>query len=151
MAFNARDFFTRFATAVNARDRATLEPMFHPDFSATSPQTGEIARGFAQFWEQLLSYPGGAPDMPLLPEARLYGDDERWAITPSYTVVPLKAPNEFTVIDRTQYPDGTVWHSVALVEIRDELLFRLELFFAPEMPAPLAQSMAAFGGEIGNG
>ena len=143
MAANARDFFTRFATAVNARDRVTLEGMFHPEFITTSPQTGEVARGFDPFWEQLLTYPGGAPDMPL--ETRLLGDDDRWAITPSYTVVPLSAPNEFTVINRTEYPDGSIWHSVAMVELRDDLLYRLEVYFAPEMPAPLAESIARFG------
>jgi hypothetical protein len=142
MATNPREFFTRFSRAVNARDRDTLVGMFHREFEAVSPQTGEVSRGFEQFWDQLVSYPGGAPDMPELPETRLLGDEERWAITPSYTVIPLRTPNDFTVIDRTIYPDGTAWHTVALVELRDDLLYRIELYHAPEMPPPL---MAAVG------
>jgi hypothetical protein len=31
-----------------------------------------------------------------------------------------------------------------LVELRDERLFRLESFFAPELPAPLAESIATY-------
>ncbi len=115
--------------------------MIHPEFTAWSPQSGEKASGFAAFWAQLESYPGGAPDMPLLPDTRLLGDDDRWMITPSYTVVPLAKPNEFTIIDRTTYPDGTTWHAVALVELRDDLLYRLETYFAPELPAPLAENI----------
>ena len=140
MAFNAREFFTRFATAVNERDKDTLSGMFHSDFTTTSPQTGERSRGFEQFWEQLVAYPGGAPNMQL--ESRLLQDEDRWAITPSYTVVPLSAPNEFTVIDRTQYPDGSLWHTVALVRLREGLLYDIDFYFAPEMPAPL---IAAIG------
>ena len=143
MAANAREFFTLFSTATNARDRDTLAAMFHPEFTSFAPQTGELSRGFEKFWEQLVSYPGGAPDMPQLPDTRLLGDDERWAITPSFTVVPLRTPNEFTIIDRSEYPDGTVWHTIALVELRDDLLHRIEIYYAPELPAPLAESMRA--------
>jgi hypothetical protein len=142
---NGREFFTRFATAVNSRDRRVLESMFHPEFTAWSPQSGERSRGFAEFWAQLEAYPGGAPEMPQLPDSRLIGDDERWAITPSYTVVPLAAPNEFTVLSAVAYPDGTRWHSVAFVELRDHLIYRMEFYFAPELQAPLAQSIEAFG------
>ena len=91
------------------------------------------------------SYPGGAPNMPLLPDARLIRDDERWAITPSYTVVPLASPNEFTVLSATAYPDGRRWHVVSMVELRDDSIYRMEFYFAPELAAPLAESIAAFG------
>jgi len=145
VARHARDLFTRFAKAVNARDRTTLEPMFHPEFTATSPQSGERSRGFEGFWAQMESYPGGVPEMPGLPDARLLVDDDRWAITPAYTVVPLTAPNQFTIVAATAYPDGQRWHVVSMVELRDELIYRMEFFFAPELPAPLSDSIAAYG------
>lgn len=137
MAFDAREFFVAFAAAVNDRDREALRRMIHPDFVASIPQSGERAAGFEPFIEQLESYPGGAPDMPTLSDARIIGDDQRWAITPSYTVVPLSAIDEFVVLAGVRYPDGRLWHTVSVVEIRDRKLFRMENYFAPEMPAPL--------------
>jgi hypothetical protein len=146
VSFNAREYFTRFAAAVNARDKETLRGMFHPEFSAWTPQSGERSTGFDSFWAQLETYPGGAPEMPILPDVKLLQDDDRWAITPSYTVVPLSSAHEFTVISRTTYPDGSVWQAVSLVEMRDELIIKFEFFFAPELPAPLLESMATYGG-----
>ena len=145
MAVNPRDFFVRFVRAVNTRNKPALEAMFHPEFTAWSPQSGERSRGFADFWAQMESYPGGVPEMPALPDARLIGDDERWAITPSYTVVPLAAGNEFTVLSAATYPDGTRWHVVSMVELRDDLMYRMEFYYAPELAAPLAESIGAFG------
>ena len=145
MPVNTRDLFTRFAAAVNARDQQTLRHMFHPEFIAWSPQSGERSIGFDGFWAQMENYPGGVPEMPTLPDARLLGDDDRWAITPAYTVVPLAAPNEFTILSTTTYPDGQRWHVVSIVELRDELIYRMEFFFAPELPAPLTDSIAAYG------
>jgi hypothetical protein len=119
--------------------------MFHPEFATLSPQSGEQSVGFEGFWAQMETYPGGVPEMPTLPHARILNDDERWAITPSYTVVPLSAAQEFTVVARATYPDGTVWHTVSLVEMRNELIFRMEFYFGPELPAPLMKSMASYG------
>lgn len=144
MPVNARELFSRFASAVNSRDKAALEPMFHPEFTAWTPQSGERSQGFAEFWAQLLDYPGGAPEMPQLPDARIMGDEERWAITPSYTVVPLAAANEFTALSAVVYPDGVRWHTVSIIELRDDLIYRIEFYFAPELAAPLADSIAAY-------
>jgi hypothetical protein len=144
VTLNPREFFTAFATAMNARDYSTLEGMVHPDFVTFMPQSGEQSRGLEGFRLQGDAYPGGAPDVPPLPEVRLFGDDERWAITPAFTVVPLASPSDYTIVGRVTYPDGNVWHSVLMVELRDERLYRMEVYFAPELPAPLAESIATF-------
>jgi hypothetical protein len=144
MAFNPREFFMAFATAMNERDYETLGRLLHPDFVAFMPQSGEQSRGVEGFKLQSEAYPGGVPDMPQLPDVKFVGDDELWAITPSFTVVPLATPNEFTIISRVTYPDGVAWHSIVMVELRDELLYRTEFFFAPELRAPLAESIARY-------
>jgi hypothetical protein len=141
---NARQLFERFVALINDRDKAALQKMFHPEFFADAPQSGERSRGFEQFWAQLEGYPGGGLDAPFVPDTRILGDDDRWAITPAYTVVPLSAPNEFTMLYRDVYPDGTAWHIVMFVELRAELLYRIETYFAPELPAPLAESIADY-------
>jgi len=58
--------------------------------------------------------------------------------------VPLASKNEFTVLMRSQYPDGRWWHLITLVELRDEKIYRTVNYFAPELPAPLAESIATY-------
>jgi hypothetical protein len=79
-----------------------------------------------------------------MPEIRLLGEDERYAMSPAYTVVPLASPNDYTVVVRSQYPDGSWWHVINLVQIREGKLYRLDNYFAPELPSPLAESIAAY-------
>jgi hypothetical protein len=145
VATNGRELFARFVVALNARDRDTLNSMFHPDFVAEIPQSGEQSRGFASFWAQIEEWPDGSPTAPELPDARLLGDDDRWAITPAYTVVPLSSSNKFTLLYHSVYPDGTAWFVIVLIELRDEKVFRMENYFAPEIPAPLSESIATYG------
>jgi len=129
---------------MDERDFATLEKMIHPDLVSDMPQSGERTVGFAGFRAQLEQYPGGGVQNPVATDARLLADAERWAITPAYTVVPLAGRKEFTVLFRAQYPDGRWWHMLTLVELRDEKIYRTVNYFAPEMPAPLAESIAAY-------
>ena len=139
----AQELFNRFATALNEGDLEAIGGMLHRDFVADSPQSGERSRGFEAFRAQFTSYPGGVPDTPM-PDVRIAVDEQRWAITPSFTVVPLASGSDFTFAMRSQYPDGSWWHVVTLVELRDDKIYRLEFYFAPELRAPLAESIAAF-------
>ena len=127
----------RFIRAMYDQDADFLRENMNPDFLSDLPQSGERSRGFEQFWAQLVAYPGGgpAPDEEL-PEFRVVGDDERWALTPGYSIVPLANANEFTIVGSTRYPDGVLWHMIMSIELRDEKLYRMVSFFAPEMPAP---------------
>lgn len=144
MSFDAQQFLVELFTGLATRDRERVERLVHPEFTSEIRQSGERSRGFRDFWTQFEDYPG-APPVPDVPQIRLLGERERWAMSPAYTVVPLASPNDYTVVTRTQYPDGTWWHVVGLVEIRDGKLFRMENYFAPELAAPLAESIAAYG------
>jgi SnoaL-like protein len=142
--FDAQAFFVKFVRAVDELDFTTLESLIHPDLVADSPQSGERSFGFDGFRAQLEQYPGGGVENPLPTTGRLIADEDRWAITPSYTVVPLTSRNEFTALLRAQYPDGSWWHIITLVELRDEKVYRTVSYFAPELPAPLGESIAAY-------
>jgi hypothetical protein len=145
MAFDARAFFFRFAKALDAQDYETVESMTHPDFAADMPQSGERIRGMEAWARQFSAYPNNDQIVTETDDAKIFGEEDRWAISPAYTVVPLAASNTFTTTFRTRYPDGVWWHIITYVELRDEKMYRMQIFFAPEMPAPLAQSIAAFG------
>lgn len=144
MSFDARAFFERFIAALNARDFATVEQMTHPEFIGDSPQSGERSRGYKSWEIQLSQYPGADDIVTEVADSGIIGGDERWAISPAYTVVPLASSNEYTTLLRARYPDGSWWRIVSHVELRDEKLYRMESFYAPELPAPLAESIAKF-------
>jgi hypothetical protein len=139
-----REIFTRLVRAIETSDAATIESLVHPDFVADMPQSGERVRGVAAIIAQNESYPSGPVDPGQwdLDQATIVGEEERWAISPAYSVIPLATANKFTIVQRAQYPDGSWWRVVILAELRDEKLYRGEFFFAPEMPPPL---MAAIG------
>lgn len=131
-----RDLFTRFVAAMNAQDRDALAEMMAPDYVGFYPQSGERFHGFAAFWAQLERYPGGLDSGADTDQAMLIGDDERWVITPGYTVLPLSAPERYTTVVRTSYPDGSIWHIVSIVQIRDGRIAASETYFAPEFEPP---------------
>ena len=118
------------------------------DDEAVAPEqhseAGERSRGFEGFWAQLEGYPDGGVETWSGTTSRLLPEQDRWAITPAYTVVPLASPADFTVLMRAQYPDGSWWHILVVVEMRDERIYRTTNYFAPELPAPLAESIAAY-------
>lgn len=144
MTFDPRDFFERFIDALRVHDMDKMRAMTHDDFVADGPQSGERFRGWQSWETQLREYPGVDQIIPIVEEAQIIGDAERWAISPGYTVVPLAAPDKYTTLLRSQYPDGSWWRVVLIVELRDQKMYRLEAFYAPELPAPLAESIAAF-------
>jgi hypothetical protein len=140
-----REFFRRWLDAMNALDFDTLESMLLPDVVSEYPQSGEVVRGFAALRKELESYPGGIPrDSNDVDSANVVEDSERWMITPAYTVVPMSAPGRYTTVVNAIYPDGSRWSIVTVVEMRDDRIAGLRSFFAPHLPAPLAESIASF-------
>jgi hypothetical protein len=134
---NLHDLFRRYTNAISERDYATLESLVHADFVMEYPQSGERFKGFAAFKTQLESYPGGLPAAEVDdPTTKVVGDDERWAISPGYTVLPLAGPERFTSIARVPYPDGSRWWVVSILTVKDDKMFHSETYFAPEFEPP---------------
>lgn len=137
MSSPTRDLFNRFVAAMNALDFETLEELIHPDYVGDYPQSGERFRGFAAFRAQLEHYPGGLQAGAADPAAaQVVGDDQRWVITPGYTVLPLAGPERYTTVVRTRYPDGSMWYVISIVQVRDGRIAASETYFAPEFEAP---------------
>jgi len=139
MAESVNDFFTRYARAVALQDFDALEQMIHPDFVGFYPQSGERFNGFAAMRKHLESYPGGLKSDEADPgdfKAMVIGAEQRWAISPGYTVLPLAGPERYTTIARAKYPDGTWWWVVGIVELRDGRIYRSDTYFAPDFEPP---------------
>jgi hypothetical protein len=137
MPESKQDFFKRYIRAIAERDFVLLEQMIHPDYVSDYPQSGERFRGFKAFREQLENYPGGLPAAePDDLNTKILGDEERWAITPGYTVLPLSGPERFTTVTRAPYPDGSRWWVVSILTLKDEKVIHAETYFAPEFDPP---------------
>ena len=137
MPESVSEFFRRYIRAIQEKDFGALEQMVHPDYSAEYPQSGERVRGFAAFRAQMENYPGGLPAADADdPRTKVLGDEERWAITPGYTVLPLAGPERYTTVSRALYPDGSRWWVVSILTLRDGKVAHAETYFAPEFDPP---------------
>nr|MDQ3553935.1 nuclear transport factor 2 family protein [Chloroflexota bacterium] len=115
-----RQIFERWVAAMGRLDFDALRQLIHPDYVQDFPQSGERLRGFEAFRAMVEHYPGGGIREGLEPgSAALIGDEDQWAITPGYTVVPLASGGAYTSFARTLYPDGTSWYVINVFRLRD--------------------------------
>ncbi len=123
-----------YARASVEGDLEALARLRHPDWTVDWPQTGERVRGNKAFSSIVQMYPGGSPKSAV---QRIVGSEDRWVMTPANTVVRLGGEgaawwSEWMVT----YPDGSDWHCVDLIELRDEQVYRETVYWAPPLPAP---------------
>jgi hypothetical protein len=79
-------------------------------------------------------YPGGRPIVEL---SRLVGSEDRWVVTPSNTVLKVAGSGDFWWGEwMMTYPDGQNYHVVDLIELRDGLVHRETVYWAPPFEAP---------------
>jgi hypothetical protein len=137
MPEETRQFFRRYIQAIAELDFATLEGMIHPDYVGDYPQSGERFKGFASLRAQLENYPGGINPARLEDSTtKILGDEDRWAISPGYTVLPLAGPERYTTVSRAAYPDGSRWWVVSILTLKDGKVHHAETYFAPEFDPP---------------
>ena len=99
-----------------AGDEAAYTELVHEDFVQEWPQTGERVRGKEACLNIARNYPGGPPQMTF---GSVTGEGDHWAVRAM-----------------SRYPDGTDYHVVSLLELRDGKVARQTDFFAPMYPAP---------------
>jgi len=132
---DARSVFEAYLRAANGRDMAALEGLFDDDFEDVYPQSGELTRGLANFRSIIEQYPGGG--YAGQGTDRLVGTEDRWVLTPSFTVVRIEGTGDtFTGVTRSRYPDGTDWYIVTIAQMRNGKLWRAETYFAQTFEPP---------------
>lgn len=124
----------RYGAAVATRDHATAEALRHPGWSVAWPQSGERVISSEAMRAIVDHYPGGAwVSRP----RRLLGSADEYAMTPAGTLVRVAGAGDVWTaewIDR--YPDGSDWHVVDIVELRDGLVYRETTYWAAPFEAP---------------
>lgn len=131
----AKDVMRRFLSAMTRMDLDAIRELLHSDHVLEHPQSGEVIRGRERFLAMLRAVPGGVPD-DSTDEARaqLYGDDDRWAVSPMLTPIRvIGSEGTYTTTVPIRLPDG-IWHLIAISEIRDGLIVRSVQYWAAEFP-----------------
>ncbi len=123
-----------YAHASAAGDTETLARVRHADWQALWPQSGERVVGHSCWVAMANSYPGGLPTIKL---DRLVGSEDRWVVTPGNTAARVAGTGDFWWGEwKMTYPDGKVYECVALIEMRDSLIWRETVYWAEPFAAP---------------
>ena len=130
----SRQIFERYLRALAERDMSALRELTHPDFEDLYPQSGELIRGFANLEAVITNYPGGTTGLGL---ERIVGGEDRFVRSPLFTIIRVEGDEgALTGIQRVRYQDGSVWMIIALCQLKDGLVHRMESYFAPLFDPP---------------
>ena len=123
-----------YAVACGMNDIPALTRLRHPDWSVVWPQSGERVVSHESWVAIAEQYPGGRPTVEL---SRLVGSEDRWVVTPGNTVLKVAGSGDFWWGEwMMTYPDGQTYHVVDLIELRDGMIHRETVYWAPPFEAP---------------
>jgi hypothetical protein len=126
----------RYAEAIVSFDYDTLDRLRHPQWTASWPQSGETVHGSRNSTQIMQNYPGGAPRL-LMQGGRIVGSEDRWAVSPLGGVYRVAGEGENWWGEwRMAYPDGRIWSTVILVELRDGKIFHETQYWCEPFEAP---------------
>ncbi|MES2211222.1 MAG: nuclear transport factor 2 family protein [Chloroflexota bacterium] len=132
------DIVRAYMRATNDNDLDRLAELRHTDWTSEWPQSGERIRGDANMREIVDHFPGGLPEVRT---GRLIGSEDRWVMTPLYSVQRIVGSGDSWWADGTiRYPDGATWFYAAFVELRDGKVYRETEYFAEPFEAPAWRS-----------
>ena len=133
-----RDTIARYVRAVHDQDLDTMTALQHPDFVEDWPQSRERIRGRDNFRRLMESYPGGLEGADAdVSMDRVVGGEDRWMIAPTFAMIRVSGADDVhTAILKLRYPGGEEWFMVALIELKDGLIYRATSFFAPTYEPP---------------
>ena len=124
----------RYAAASARNDLEELRQLRHPGRTVEWPQSGERVHSSESFAAIVERYPGGRPTVEV---SRIVGSEDRWVVTPGNTVLKVVGSGDsWWGAWMMTYPDGQEYHVVDLIELRDGLVHRETVYWAPPFEAP---------------
>ena len=137
MAREPREVFEGYVDVLNRQDWDELERFLHPDYVEEYPQSGERIRGIPNIKALMANYPEADAIAGNVANVDVVGGEADWLMTPAFTVVRVEGSGDvFSGVARSRYPDGSTWHIVALVKMREGKIWRSTTFFAQDFTAP---------------
>lgn len=132
---NTRKVVDRYGQAMERLDLESLETILHDDFIEDYPQSGERIHGRANLFAILSNYPGGEPQT--IAVDAIVGAEDRWVVTPSYQPMRVEgAGDQYTAVAHITYPDGSDWHAIQFIRLKDGRIHRITSYYAPAFEAP---------------
>src|SRR5262245_21942944 len=136
---STREVVELYARAMYEADAKTLDTILAEDITEEYPQSGERIRGKANLRAIIQNYPGvdarGWEGRSKI--EKVVGEEDRWVTGPDCRALRIVGTGDhFTLQGRIKYPDGSVWHLVSLVELRNGKIFRLTSYFGAPFEAP---------------
>ena len=129
-----RDVMEAYAAASARLDVEAQAALRHPEWMVEWPQSGERVITSEHFARIIEAYPGGAPRVEV---TKVVGGEDRWVLTPGNTVVRVDGSGDFWWGEWSlTYPDGQSYHVISLTELRDGLVYRERVYWAPPFEAP---------------
>jgi ketosteroid isomerase-like protein len=117
-----------------AHDYDLVGTLRDADWTTEWPQSGERVRGHANDRAIMDNWPGG---LPTAGNIRVVGSEDRWVMTPAFTMQRVVGNGDFWWGDGTaSYPDGGSWFVAALLEVRNGKILRETWYFAPPLEPP---------------
>jgi hypothetical protein len=108
--------------------------VYHPDAVAEWPQTGERIRGVANMRAIDTNYPGGLPKGGV---HRTLGTGDRYVLDGMFVPRRVTGIGDIWVAEATlTYSSGEAYEFVAILEFRDDRVFRETNYWALQSPAP---------------
>jgi SnoaL-like protein len=125
----SRTLVQRYWAAQDPFDPAALGAVRHPHWSADWPQSDErIPTHDAD-----VAIHTSFPNYPAHSLARLGGSDEVWKPVPAslmFIPVRISGASDFWIAEANlEYPEDGLWHAIALLELREGLVWRETVYF----------------------
>ncbi len=145
---NTRDVVDRYVRSMGNHDLDALMTTFHDDYVEDWPQSGERVRGAANLRAILEHYPGGEPRPGHVDH--VVGTEDSWVMTPSYLPMRVEGTgDQYTVVAHISYPDGSEWHEISIIRLKDGRIHRITGYFAAPFEAPAWRAPFVEQGEPG--
>ncbi len=133
---SGRAIVERYARALQDKDHDALALLITDDYVDEMPQSGERVRGKANQLALLHNYPGGVGTID--PKStRLVSAEDRWVLTPSFTVLRIEGSGDvYTHVGTATYANGETWQMIQIIELRQGKIARTTTWYAAPFEAP---------------
>jgi ketosteroid isomerase-like protein len=123
-----------FSRAV-PHDVDALKQYFHEDFVQEFPQSRERFEGFEAFAQANRGLSTGKAEDREVQHIR--GSEDKYVVTPSFTTLRITGTgDQYTIENRSRYPDGSIWYVVTVLEFRGDKISKATNYFAAPFDAP---------------
>ena len=131
----AREKLTRWYEALSARRFDELASLMaeigDENIVVEYPQSGERIKGRENNLAVLVNYP--SPPQAMIKAIR--GSEDRWVLTPSWTPLRITGTGDHYVVEsEITYPNGEVWSSVDMFELKNGKVVKVTEYFAAPFP-----------------